>query len=114
MNNDFNKVQINENIEKMADGKIIKSSLMINIRADSVKEATDLFKELKEKLNASTDSLDVAKPKPKEEGPICDCGAEMILRHNGKKNSFFWGCPHYPECRNTVPYKSSLPVIQVD
>jgi len=53
INHDFNKIQINEVITKDSDNKVIKRSLMINIREDSVEKAEKLYKDLKQVFNGS-------------------------------------------------------------
>jgi len=100
MTQEINKIQINENIETAPDGKIIKSSILINIRTDDTREAVKLYQELKESLNNPTG---ITRSKM-EEAPLCEeCGSPMTLRHNGKKNSYFYGCSKFPNCRFTVP-----------
>ena len=47
-----------------------------------------------------------------EEVPICpDCGIEMVLR-TAQKGAYagrqFYGCPNFPQCRQTMPY----PLVQ--
>lgn len=29
------------------------------------------------------------------------CGAEMVIRKNGKTGEEFWGCTGYPDCQHT-------------
>ena len=86
-NNDFNKVQINETIEKDTTGKVKRTSLMINIRSNKIDEAEELYRQLTAKLNQGNS------------GPSCECGSPMVLRQ-GKKGAFY-GCSAFPQCRKT-------------
>lgn len=93
MNKILNKVQINETIETDAEGNIFKKGMMINIRADNVNEAAQLYRQLKAALNGqNTQSKNTT-------APTCECGSLMLLR-NGS-NGQFYGCASYPKCRNT-------------
>ena len=56
INNEFNKLQINEVIDKDANGNVLKRSLMLNIRCNDVEEADDLYRQLKTKFNGSAAS----------------------------------------------------------
>ena len=85
--NELPKVQINETIEKDANGKVSKTSLMINIRSNQVEEAEELYRQLQAKLNGGGNA------------PTCECGSPMVLRE-GKKGPFY-GCVAFPQCRKT-------------
>lgn len=120
-NYDYNKIQINYSQDKTADGKTIKQSLMLNIRAEEVGEAFTLYQELMNKIDGkdnpakeiNQDKEDGPKRKTGKESakkessgvktPTCECGAPMILR-NGKWGSF-WSCSSYPICRLTKKFQ---------
>ena len=110
--NDYNKIQINETIDKDPNGEVIKRSLMINIRANDVKEADELYRDLKQVFNG--DSVKVNHNEKKNgKGPICErCGAPMISRRG--KNGPFWGCITYPGCKFTKPIDEieEIPTIE--
>jgi hypothetical protein len=36
-------------------------------------------------------------------GPVCKCGAPMVLRHRKADGEAFWGCATFPRCRKTMP-----------
>ncbi len=122
VNNEFHRVQINEN-QEMIDGQIIKSSILINVRCDDPDELIHLYREVKTKLNSDTIENTEDKPARKNKKvPSCpECGAPMILRQNGQKGSYFWGCSKYPKCRGTrqheigkqIPIGETLEVIEV-
>lgn len=104
INNEFNKLQINEVIDRDANGNVLKRSLMLNIRCNDVKEADSLYRQLKEKFNGNAvskdDSDSGATGNPENSKiPMCACGRPMILR-NGR-NGAFYGCSGYPQCRMT-------------
>jgi len=105
INHDFNRIQINETIDKKPDGKVIRKSLMINIRADSVQEADKLYKDLKKVFNGNM-TANNDKKKNKEEQLCEKCGAPMVLRRG--KNGPFLGCITYPGCNFTkqIPCRS--------
>ena len=96
INHDYNKIQINETIDKDANGNVLKKGLMINIRSDKVSEAESLYRQIKAKLNGQNNSVPTGK---NDSVPQCECGNPMILR-NGKKGPFY-GCAAFPQCRNT-------------
>jgi len=110
--NDYNKIQINETIDKDPNGEVIKRSLMINIRANDVKEADELYRDLKQVFNG--DYIKVNHNEKKNgKGPICErCGAPMISRRG--KNGPFWGCITYPGCKFTKPINEieEIPTIE--
>lgn len=100
INNDFNRVQINETVEKDANGNIYKRSLMLNIRADKVGEAEELYLDLKRRLNGAVAVHNNQSEKNNGKGPVCDrCGAPMVKRRS--RRGEFFGCSHYPVCSNT-------------
>ncbi len=99
----YNKIQINEKIDRGENGAVIRKSLMLNVREDDVKTACELYKELKAILDQGTPEK-TAERKEDSEGPKCEkCGRNMVLRQNGKKGNFFWGC-NFPVCPETLPY----------
>ena len=97
INNEFNKLQINEVIEKDANGNVFKRSLMFNIRCNDVEEAERLYHQLKAKFNGNSSSG--SETVANSNAPTCVCGKPMVLR-NGK-NGAFYGCSGYPKCRKT-------------
>jgi hypothetical protein len=111
INHDFNRIQINETIDKKPDGKVIRKSLMINIRADSVQEADKLYKDLKKVFNGNM-TANNDKKKNKEEQLCEKCGAPMVLRRG--KNGPFLGCITYPGCNFTkqIDEIGEIPVIE--
>jgi len=102
INNEFNKLQINETIDRDANGNVLKRSLMLNIRCNDVQEADTLYRQLKGKINGSAVAKNdsgngVAGNPEKGKIPMCMCGRPMILR-NGR-NGAFYGCSGYPQCQ---------------
>ena len=68
--------------------------------------------ELGELCDFLTQGLLKVVDEPMEEVPICpDCGIEMVLR-TAQKGAYagrqFYGCPNFPQCRQTMPY----PLVQ--
>ena len=107
--NGYNKVQINSTLDMDATGRIIKRSLMLNIREDDVNTACKLYEDLKRKIEGEEPKKRVKKEKSEKnekipENPICECGAPMILRMNGRGEKFY-GCGAFPICRKTRPYQ---------
>ena len=94
MDNQLNKVQINETIDRDNNGTIIKKGMMINIRTDNVDEAANLYRQLKAALNGKTNNTEETNTML-----MCECGGIMMLR-NGAKGQFY-GCSAYPKCCNT-------------
>lgn len=105
-NGDYNRVQINFSQDKAADGQVIRQSVMVNVREDSVQRAYELYRELLQKIEGETEKSRKKDGKKKEDigNPTCKCGNPMILR-NGK-SGMFYGCSAYPICRGTRPYKA--------
>ena len=102
INNEFNKLQINETIEKDANGNVFKRSLMLNIRCNSVEEADRLYRQLKAKFNGNPGPGSESKAVPNNRdsnAPMCECGRVMV-RRNGR-NGAFYGCSGFPQCRRT-------------
>lgn len=97
INNDFNKLQINEVVEKDANGNVYKRSLMFNIRCNDVEEADILYRQLKAKFNGNSGSE--GNNGKDSHTPVCECGKPMVLRRG--KNGPFYGCSGYPVCRKT-------------
>ena len=99
----LNGGQINEKIDRGENGAIIRSSIMLNVREDSIEEASKLYKELRATLDQSVPEKAVKK-KEESNAPKCQkCGKDMVLRQNKKKGNFFWGC-NFPICQATLPY----------
>ena len=104
INNEFNKLQINETIEKDGNGNVFKRSLMFNIRCNDVEEADKLYRQLKAKFNGNPGTGSEGKSKATANSrnnnvPTCECGRPMVLR-NGKRGVFY-GCSGFPQCRKT-------------
>jgi hypothetical protein len=104
ISNEFNKIQINENIEKDAHGNVFRISLMLNIRSNDVDEAEKLYRKLKAKLNSKEDSRSEGKSETAANNensnvPTCECGKPMVLRQS--KRGAFYGCSGFPQCRKT-------------
>lgn len=110
----YNRVQINANTEKASNGNIIKSTFMVNIRADSVAEGVKLYRDLQKQLNENPDTGD---QKNNEHAgnrnnqeiktfPQCeDHHVTMLLRSRKSDGALFFGCPYYQEagCLSTAP-----------
>ena len=121
INNEFNKLQINETIEKDANGNVYKRSLMLNIRCNDVAEADKLYRQLKAKFNGnpgtgSEDKSKAAGNSGNSNVPTCECGRPMVLR-NGSRGAFY-GCSGFPQCRKTkqVPEvtEEEVPEVQAE
>ena len=97
INNEFNKLQINEVIEKDANGNVFKRSLMLNVRCNDVEEADKLYRQLKARFNGNPGTN--GNNGKNSNAPLCECGKPMVLR-NGK-NGPFYGCSGFPLCRKT-------------
>ncbi len=106
----INKIQINGSVKTDALGNILERSTLLNIRCDDVVEATQLFNQLKNKMDGQV-SIDT-EPEPKrittndlfsdeeEETDTCpECGNKLIQRSG--RNGLFYGCTSYPNCRYT-------------
>jgi len=99
----YNKIQINEKIDRGENGVVIRSSMMLNVREDNVEAASKLYKELRATLDQGVSEKAVEK-KEESGGPKCGkCGRTMVLRQNKKKGNMFWGC-NFPVCPETLPY----------
>jgi len=114
INNDYNKIQINEVVDKDANGQIIKQSLMLNIRCDDVDEALKLYRQLKAKFFSNPVSENPGNKNNNSKTVICECGKPMRLISG--RNGQFYGCTGFPECRKTKELKETekVPVIEVD
>ena len=102
INNEFNKLQINETIEKDGDGNVYKRTLMLNIRSNDVEEAEKLYRQLKAKFNSDPNTRNQSETAPNNRAnnvQKCECGRPMVLR-NGKRGVFY-GCSGFPLCRKT-------------
>lgn len=118
-NGDFNRVQINFSEDRTADGTVIKQSLMLNIREDSVQKAYALYAELKRKIEGKEEQpkkkFKQEKKEEKTEIPNCPkCKTPMIIRTNGKTGEPFWSCPQWPMCNGTRPMKKKVDWIPAD
>ena len=74
--NEYNPIQLNENITYSSDGKILSKSLMLNLRGESIQDVWGAYRELKKLVSNGEDT-------PKSDGAkvqLCDCGNPMILR----------------------------------
>ena len=116
-NSEFNKVQLNESRE-IVDGKVIRSSILINVRCDDPNELIRLYQEVKTKLNGK-EKEENPDGKQKGEVPYCDCGLPMALRQNKRKNTRFFSCqkwtPKGGGCGMTLPYpyeKKEIPIVE--
>ena len=101
------RVQINDQTEKDQDGNIIKQSLLINVYAEEPRQAEEVYRDLKSRLNGIPMVLGNGGQKKSEKAPICpDCGIAMVKRTGSK--GVFWGCRNYVlmGCRNTKPLES--------
>ena len=117
VNNEFNKLQINEVIDKDANGNVLKRSLMLNIRCNDVDEADRLYRQLKAKLNGNAAVKNGGKNGAagnavNGDAPVCQCGRPMILR-NGR-NGAFYGCSSYPKCRKTRELNQLNEMVMAD
>ncbi|MBU6430382.1 MAG: topoisomerase DNA-binding C4 zinc finger domain-containing protein [Cyanobacteria bacterium REEB65] len=52
------------------------------------------------------------KSQPEITMPCPECGAQLVVRENGKTGEKFLGCSHYPECRHTQPLTEYLKMRQ--
>jgi len=119
INNEFNKIQINETIEKDSNGNVYKRSLMFNIRSNSVEEADKLYRQLKARFNnnpsAGSQGRAVANS-GNSDVPTCECGRLMVLRQGS--NGPFYGCSGFPKCRKTKEVsqvaEEEMAVVQVE
>lgn len=107
-NGDYNRVQINYTEDRTGNGELIKKGWMLNIREDSPQKAYALYTELKAKIEGKENQQEEKADQEKSEIPSCPkCGKAMILRQNGKKGDYFWGCSTYPSCKGTRQRKDS-------
>lgn len=113
-NGNYHPVQLNETINFSLDGKISGKSLMINIRNESPEKVWTLYQGLKRLIEGREDVLNKKVNQEKSEVPSCpSCGKPMVLRQNGKKGDFFWGCVSYPFCRGTRQHQKEREEISV-
>ena len=122
-NGDYNRIQINFSQDKTADGKVIKQSIMLNIREESVQKAYTLYQELMRRIEGGKETVEKPKKKSKKEEevkkepegietPTCECGNPMVLK-SGKWGSF-WSCSTYPLCRLTKPFLTAKEKKQLE
>ena len=113
----YNKIQINTTTDMDANNQIIKKSVMLNIRADDVKTAHELYEELRGMIeggeNPKKKPKEKSQPKAEEaaekETPNCPIHqTPMLLKHNKTNGNMFYGCPHWMPnrkgCNETIPY----------
>lgn len=119
INNEFNKIQINETLDRDSNGNTLRRSMMINIRANSVEEADKLYRQLKAKLNSKAVDRKDGENRPagntgNGKTTICQCGKAMILKQ-GRRGPFY-SCSGYPQCRITKDWSdgSDEVVVNVD
>ena len=103
-------VQLNETVEKDANGNVLRRSLMINIRSNDVDEADRLYCQLKAKLNSRAVARDgsmnrAAGKDGNGNAPICQCGKPMVLRQ-GRRGPFY-SCSAYPQCQITRDFNGT-------
>lgn len=111
-------MQINFNCRQTADGQILETSTLVNLRSDDLSECISLFEQLKKRLNKNlTDGttkesdigLRLVKNGIRPEAKECpNCGSKMLLRtsKNGKNpGAQFWGCSQFVRtgCEATLP-----------
>lgn len=120
MENNFHKIQINCSEDRTSDGVLIKTGSLINIQTNDVEEAVQLYRQLQERLGIEKrDNTCQTNKKSQEALPKCPkCQSPMILRQNGQKGTFFFGCVRYPLCRGTKPHsedimQNNLEVVEV-
>lgn len=122
--NGYNKIQINSTLDMDSTGRIIKRSLMLNIREDDVKTACKLYQELKRKIegeekkpekkaknNPGEKEKQTKKEQKKNNPGICPkCDAPLVEKQgisskNGKPYHFF-SCSAWPICDFSKPFIS--------
>lgn len=114
--NEYNKIQINVTEDRDPEGKLLKKSMMLNIRTNDPEEAVNLYNDLKGKLNGNGQKKELEKvpvkarsQKTEERVPVCPSHKlPMLLKENRMKGNLFWGCerwlPHNKGCNVTLPY----------
>lgn len=117
--NGYNKVQINTTIDRAPDGTVIRRTLMINLREETVEKCFELYSALQKKL----ESEEKPKKKDKKKGqsnsketaenkaPLCPIHqVPMLLKQNKNNGNLFWGCPNWQPggkgCNETMLYLS--------
>lgn len=102
------KVQLNGAVKTDATGRILERSTLVNVRCDDVLEATQLFNQLRVRLNAPLEGSNeerttIAKSPQyqqiEKDGQCPECHNRLIRRSG--KNGPFLGCSNYPDCRYT-------------
>jgi restriction system protein len=103
---DPSKVQLNLNVRRDGEGKVIESSMLINIRSYTTDEALALYKTIKgqvlqlhkDDVEPGTPDVSIGSKKcPKCEGKL----VKRLARNGDSAGSSFWGCASYPKCRFT-------------
>jgi len=111
----INKVQINQSIKTDGAGRVLEKSILLNIRADDVDEATRMFEDLQFQLTGNSLKVEpqityedlfsepTPVPIPKQKviasNNCPQCGRELKKRSGARGN--FLGCSGYPNCRYT-------------
>jgi hypothetical protein len=81
---------------------------LVHVRAAAAYSPQDLRRLIEQAGEAAPiPAVTTAVPSKSSDQPVCRrCGSQMILR-TAKKGSAtgsqFWGCPNYPQCRETLP-----------
>jgi len=118
--NGYNPLQVNENFNYSPDGALLSRSLMVNIRAESPKQAWKLFQEFKELIDGKKSITEEPKktvrkkkveqkienPNPEKSEAIekvCPrCQSALTEKRgisaNGRHYCFL-GCSSFPVCR---------------
>lgn len=106
-------VQISEMHEFDSNNKIVKRSILLNIKELSAERATEILKELRERIIGTNEISAPEKTETPKQPLMCTCGNVMILRKG--RNGYFFGCNSYPECRQTMSaddHKQPKPKIE--
>ena len=98
-----------ETIDKAADGTVIKRTLMINIREETVEKCLELYSALQKKLEELREPKGNNQSNQKMKPPLCPIHqVPMVLKQNRNNGHLFWGCPKWlPDgtgCNQTMPY----------
>jgi hypothetical protein len=110
MESTINKIQINSSVDTDQAGKIIKRSMLLNVRCDTPQEAISLFQDLQRRLSGNTnfepdeikyEGLPFDEPKTRAIAAACPkCGKSLKERRGATGN--FLGCTGFPDCRFTT------------
>lgn len=106
----INKLQINSTIDTDESGRIIKKSLMLNIRCDEIDDCVSSFASLCAKLGGNANNFAPAEitvarlPLGGNEASTesCPkCGRRLVTRRSDR--GVFLGCSGYPSCKHVSP-----------